>query len=45
MSSASAVLDVVVENKEIPSILKGYNDNDQSSICSGSLDNSFVRLQ
>ncbi|KAJ8945123.1 hypothetical protein NQ318_001588 [Aromia moschata] len=43
-SNTSAVLDVVVENKEILSILKENKDFDQSSICSGSTyDNSLVQ--
>ncbi|KAL3268087.1 hypothetical protein HHI36_007214 [Cryptolaemus montrouzieri] len=43
MTSAAPVLDVVVENKEISSILKANKELDQSSICSGSLDNSLVQ--
>ncbi|XP_018575051.1 sorting nexin-30-like [Anoplophora glabripennis] len=43
-SNNSAVLDVLVENKEISSILKDTNDFDRSSICSGSTyDNSLVQ--
>lgn len=42
-NNTSAVLDIVVESKEISSILKDY---DRSSICSNStIDNSLVSLQ
>lgn len=40
-SSNSAILDVVIENKDISNILK---DNDRSSLCSNStLENSLVK--
>lgn len=42
-SNNSAVLDVLVENKDISSIVKDNKDFDRSSICSDSTyDNSLV---
>lgn len=42
-SNNSAVLDVLVENKDISSIVKDNKDFDRSSVCSDSTyDNSLV---
>ncbi|KAK9886027.1 hypothetical protein WA026_014813 [Henosepilachna vigintioctopunctata] len=43
MTSTSAVLDVIVENREIPSLLMSNKELDQSSLCSDSLNNSLVQ--
>lgn len=44
-NNTSAVLDVIVENKEISSLLKENKESDHGSICSGSsVENSLVSV-
>ena len=42
-SNTSAVLDVVVESKEISTLLKHNKDNDYSTISNTTLNSSLVR--